>query len=223
MATIAGLAGIGKPGEESAGQDTCKLHHRRVYRFIRPGVDILMENRGLSDLKPKKWHGRVSYFLAPGVEREKIDRAAWDRKNFRHVDYFAASRIEKGEGHTGGGSMGGGNILQIGFNPWRQFRELRIKRQHAMGELATEKHTKISPKKPQPPLNAKTSVTKGCKGEKKCGDISVFSLRFVEILQLKRHHEEAAAEMKVNELNKAKLKQERAIEKKKVIIHCAIP
>lgn len=109
-----------------------RLHHGRVVRFIRPGVDRIMEQIGLNPaVIPKKGYGRVSYFMASRVAKEDDSMTEtpvhWHNKNYRRVNYFVASGIEKGEGHLGGGTVT--NILEIGFNPKCVFKEHRIKRQ----------------------------------------------------------------------------------------------
>ena len=109
-----------------------KNHFRRVNRFIRHGVDKLMEMTEKENFfieKPsnaKPNYRRVAYFAAPGVERRQ--KISPEQKDYKHVTCFLSSGIVKGEGHLGGGTVI--SIPEIGFNPDRNFNEHRIKRQN---------------------------------------------------------------------------------------------
>lgn len=114
-----------------------RSRYHRVDRFVRYGVDKVMEGhkKYVSMLTPgKSRYGRVSYFSMARVERPKKTEngttklpPAVKSGSFRHVDYFIASGIAKGEGHSGGGTVT--DMLNIGMNPMHNFREVRVKRQ----------------------------------------------------------------------------------------------
>lgn len=114
-----------------------RSQYNRVERFIRHGVDKVMEGhkKHNSLLHSSKRYGRVSYFTASRVERPKKDpdgstkpSGTKEQCSFRHVDYFITSGIAKGEGHLGGGTVT--DMPNIGFNPLKKFNEIRVKRQH---------------------------------------------------------------------------------------------
>ena len=109
----------------------CSGQYRRVCRFVSYGVDKVMEGhkKHVSMLTPgKSRYGRVSYFTASGMEKPAKDTIKPTKQgSFRHVDCFIASGIAKGEGHIGGGTVA--DICNIGLNPMRNFREVRVKRQ----------------------------------------------------------------------------------------------
>lgn len=118
--------------------------HHKVYRFIRYGVDKIMERetKPTSSFNPAhKGFGRVAYFVASGVEKEAsgqyLIRSFPPNKNHKHVSYFLKSKNEKGEGHPGGGY--GPDFLNIGLNPHHHFKEVRVKRQQKQTSHADEK------------------------------------------------------------------------------------
>lgn len=128
---------IGKPlvlSEEypNAGR---KDHFRRVNRFIRHGVDRLMEMTEKENffittckkpLAENPNYKRVEYFAASGVLRK--ENRPFEEKDYRHNTCFISSGILKGEGNIGGGT--GATILDIGYNPDENFAEMRVKRQN---------------------------------------------------------------------------------------------
>ncbi len=129
---------IGSPLVVASDYDNagCKDHFRRVNRFIRHGVDKMMEMTEKENffirtcenpLTEKPDFRRVAHCMGPGVER-KQKRLAKDPKDYKHITCFVSSGILKGEGHLGGGTVP--SIPDIGFNPNRNFIEHRIKRQN---------------------------------------------------------------------------------------------
>lgn len=114
---------------------TDKSRHHKVYRFIRHGVDKIMEREGKPTTGSNPAHkgfGRVAYFLASGVEKEASGRCFTSslppsKKHNKYVSCFIMSKNEKGEGHPGGGN--GPDFLNIGLNPHHHFKEVRVKRQ----------------------------------------------------------------------------------------------
>lgn len=136
---------------------TARQHYRRIDRFIRPGVDVVMEKKGMATIsKAKKGYGRVAYFLASRVQKETvtISNPVNSHKYFKHVDCFTSSGVEKGEGYLGGGQVT--SFKRIGFNPYGKLREPRVKRQHSHTD--TKKKQGNFCRKPPPTLDKKTSV-----------------------------------------------------------------
>lgn len=149
------MEGIG----EKSDIQSARQHYRRVVRFIRPGVDVVMERKGLDSAtisKAKKGYGRVAYFLASRVQKEPISivsNPVNSRKYFRHINCFTSSGVEKGEGYLGGGTVT--SFKKIGFNPLGKFhREPRVKRQHSSKEI--KKKEENFGKKQPPSLDGKT-------------------------------------------------------------------
>lgn len=165
---VDGVAGLVSPQlklEELKGAPRSQFH--RVERFIRYGVDKIMEgHKKHKTLFPAcTHHGRVSYFTASRVERPKeeasgpIKPLTTLQTGHRHVDYFRASGIAKGEGNVGGGIVT--DMLNIGFNPRLSFQEVRVKRQRRVKEDEGSKQQEGSVwNKKLNPLDRKTSVTK---------------------------------------------------------------
>lgn len=99
-------------------------------------------------------HKRTTYFLASRVLKEPVSAPkspVTGRKCNKLISCFISSGIEKGEGYPGGGQVT--SFRKIGFNPLKEFKELRIKRQHKLKENKVE-----NPSKKPPPLVPKSSV-----------------------------------------------------------------
>lgn len=201
--------------------DPPKRFHK-IYRFIRHGVDRIMEEQGrkASNLKSHddKGYGRVSYFTASRIERPKKALSQLQSKHipaacgsFRHVDYFITSGVAKGEGHLGGGTVA--DILNIGYSPMPQFKEVRVKRQHKPNEPRLEKFDGIAWNKKLHPLNRKTSACKHY-----CMYVlNAFPLhRSTEIMRIKRQKKAAAMEMHASRELKTKEREEMEKERKQV-------
>lgn len=153
-----GVSKLVSPELKVKQQDpTPHIKYRRVERFIRHGVDKVMEcHKKFTPLFPSsKYHGKVSYLTMSRVERPK--KPPIRQKDFKHVDYFIASGIAKGEGHVGGGTIT--DILHIGYNPQRNFQEVRVKRQHRVkDEGAIRQQKGCAWNKKLHPLDRKTSA-----------------------------------------------------------------
>ena len=196
-----------------------KNHYRRVNRFIRHGVDKLMEMTEKENFffstckKPSSSSAqnfrRVACFAAPGVER-KIVRPPQDPGDFRHMTCFIASGILKGEGHFGGGTVP--SILDIGFNPTNNFNENRIKRQNAarVNQKTDNVHYGIKKSRLRP-RDKRTYVFTYL-----LLFIIIIILRSLEKLWIQKEREEAALDMKEYERRKLKRKEENAAEKRRV-------
>lgn len=160
---VNGVAGLVSPELklEEVKQGPAPHQFHRVERFIRYGVDKIMEGHKKHNplFPPSTRHGRVSYFTASRVERPKKGASTkiQQTKGHKHVDYFIASGIEKGEGHVGGG-VNIKDVLHIGYNPRRNFQEVRVKRQYvAKEEELTRQKGSVWNKKLRP-LDRKTSA-----------------------------------------------------------------
>ena len=219
-----------------------KTKHHKVYRFIRRGVDKVMENekKPTSSFNPAhKGFGRVAYFLASGVEKEhggkSLTTSSLPNRSHKYVSCFVRSKIEKGEGHPGGGN--GPDFLNIGFNPQRRFKEIRVKRQ--------QKHTDTVKPLPRPLAPDRKRYCSYC--TEPCPSLPLLTLPLLpllplpllpllplpllpsspslsspslssssEILRLKLQHEELLAEIQANYELKNKQKEEMEREKQMV-------
>ena len=133
----------------------------RVDRFVRPGVDIVMERQGVHWMCPdlhitKQGYQRVAYFLASRVLKEPITPPSSPqlRKKYGHINCFTSSGVEKGEGYLGGGTVA--SLKRIGYNPVGNFKEQRGKRQQQSVEIKKDSEKKWA--KPPPNLDAQTLV-----------------------------------------------------------------